>query len=517
MRHGSQQALAAAMDEAIPAEDSVRPAVQNESGKQAAPRYVLKPGLTLVPDTTGGLLLAPRPLFAMRLNVHAFALLSGLQCERTAAEVAAQVPGLPVSTVSAFLDNLVQRQLVTRKPSVPRLWPTVSVIVPAHGRPEATRACIASLLALDYPAERLEIIVVDDASEPPLALSLAEMPVRVLREERNIGQSAARNQGAEQARGELLAFIDNDCVAAVDWLRTLVPQFGDPAVGIVGGRVLAPDPIGQVACFEAVRSPLDMGSVDSEVGPGERVAYLPTCNVLVRRDLLLRQGGFDPSLRLGEDVDFVWRSLSDGTRACYSPAGRVVHHHRVLLWDLLCRRTDYGSSEATLQRRHPAGWRVMPLPLVTMALLIALTLSTVSWVAGMVLGITALVAAAIEFEVKRRRLLRLGATVPIRWVSSAIWREHLASLYHLSANATRYYGLPLFVAGLMWWPLFPAVATLLLVAPISDYRRMEPKLLLAAFVGLYWLEMAAYQIGVWRGCLQQYTLRPLLPLVRLRG
>jgi hypothetical protein len=133
------------------------------------------------------------------------------------------------------------------------------------------------------------------------------------------------------------------------------------------------------------------------------------------------------------------------------------------------------------------------------------------------LGITALVGATIEFVVKRRKLIRLGASLPIRWVSSAIWREHVASLYHLSANATRYYGVPLFIVGLLWWPLFSAVATLLLVAPISDYRRMEPKLPLSTFVGLYWLEMAAYQIGVWRGCLQQYTLRPLLPLVRLRG
>jgi mycofactocin system glycosyltransferase len=486
------------MAEAAPADEWPQPALAKKSSGQGV-RYALKPGLTLVPDTTGGLLLAPRPLFAMRLNRQAFTLLSGLKGERTAAELAAQVPSLSVPIVSAFLDKFARRRLVTRKPSAPLSWPTVSVVVPAHGRPEATRACIASLLALDYPTDRLEIIVVDDASEPPLAPSLADMPVRVLREERNIGQSAARNRGAAQATGDLLAFIDNDCVAAVDWLRTLVPQFGDPAVGIVGGRVLAPDPNSDVAAFEVVRSPLDMGSLDSEVGPGESVAYLPTCNLLVRRDLLLRQGGFDPDMRLGEDVDFVWRSLREGARACYTPAGCVVHHHRIRLWDLLCRRTDYGSSEATLQQRHPAGWRVMPLPLLTLTLLTALTLAPLFWEAGLLLGITALVGATIEFVVKRRKLIRLGASLPILWVSSAIWREHVASLYYLSANATRYYGVPLFIVGLLWWPLFSAVATLLLVAPIGDYRRMEPKLPLAMFVGLYWLEMAAYQVGVWRG------------------
>jgi hypothetical protein len=49
---------------------------------------------------------------------------------------------------------------------------------------------------------------------------------------------------------------------------------------------------------------------------------------------------------------------------------------------------------------------------------------------------------------------------------------------------------------------------------ISDYRRLKPFLSLPVFVHLYWLEMAAYQLGVWRGCLSRRTLRPLLPTIR---
>jgi hypothetical protein len=87
-------------------------------------------------------------------------------------------------------------------------------------------------------------------------------------------------------------------------------------------------------------------------------------------------------------------------------------------------------------------------------------------------------------------------------------------LYHLSANATRYYGLSVLAAALLWPPLLPAAAVLLLVAPISDYSRSRPALSLPAFVHLYWLEMAAYQLGAWGGCLNRRTLRPLLPTVR---
>ncbi|MFO1119122.1 MAG: glycosyltransferase [Rhodospirillales bacterium] len=102
---------------------------------------------------------------------------------------------------------------------MPAVWPSVSIIVAAHGRHAATRACITSLLALDYPGGPCEIIVVDDASEPPLAPALDGLPIRLIRVEQNIGQSAARNRAAADAQGDLLAFIDNDCVAEPDWLR----------------------------------------------------------------------------------------------------------------------------------------------------------------------------------------------------------------------------------------------------------------------------------------------------------
>jgi mycofactocin glycosyltransferase len=481
-------------------------------------RYKLHPGLDLIPAGSGGqgggLLFSLRPLMAMRLNAKAFALASGLDVERTAADAAARVPGLTPMDAAAFLDGLAERRLVARKPPVAGNWPLVSIIVAARGRHMATRACVESLLALDYPGEQCEIIVVDDASEPPLAQALAGLPVRLLRQEHNIGQSAARNLAAAEARGELLAFIDNDCVADPAWLRNLVPCLDEPAVGIVGGRVIAPPPAGRVAAFEAVRSPLDMGAVGGPVGPDEVVAYLPTCNLIVRRDLLLVQEGFASDMRLGEDVDFIWRALRTGVRARYAPAGQIIHYHRVRLGALLRRRADYGSSEADLQRRHPASRRIMLLPKAGILLLSTLAALTVSWPAAIALGSMVLTIVAFELLTKFWQLRRLGVAVPASRISAALLREHGASLYHLSANVSRYYALPLLAASGSWPPLLPAAVVLLLVSPISDYRRLKPFLSLPVFVHLYWLEMAAYQLGVWRGCLSRRTLRPLLPTIR---
>jgi hypothetical protein len=93
-------------------------------------------------------------------------------------------------------------------------------------------------------------------------------------------------------------------------------------------------------------------------------------------------------------------------------------------------------------------------------------------------------------------------------------RQHGAALYHLGANVTRYYSLPLLAAALRWPNLRPALALLLLVPAVSDYYRLRPQMALPAFVGLYWLELGAYQLGVWAGCLKRRTLKPLLALLR---
>lgn len=83
--------------------------------------------------------------------------------------------------------------------------PRFSVIVPGHGRPGPLAACLRALARQDYPADRYEVIVVDDGSEPPLGPGDADDPrVRWLRQP-HAGPAAARNAGAATARGELLS------------------------------------------------------------------------------------------------------------------------------------------------------------------------------------------------------------------------------------------------------------------------------------------------------------------------
>ncbi len=481
-------------------------------------RYRLAPNLEVIQYGPAGTLVSRQPLLAMRLNTVGTALLSGLSTcrSRSLEELTARVPALSPMDAAVFLDGLARRRMVIREPTTPARWPSVLIIVAAHGRPAATLACVQSLLTLRYPRDHVDIMVVDDASDPPLGRSLAGLPVRVLRLDENAGQSAARNLAAVEAEAELLAFIDNDCTAVPDWLCELVPHFNDPGIAAVGGRVVAPLAAGPVAAFEAARSPLDMGSNGGPVGPREAVAYLPTCNLIVRRDVLLARGGFAADMRIGEDVDFIWRVVEGGGRIHYTPTGMVTHDHRVQLLPLLRRRADYASSEADLQRRHPAQGRIMHVPCAGLLAMLALTALSVAWPLGVALIAAAAGMIMAELAGKGRRLAEMGVALSRRTMVASVMRGHIASLYHLGCDVTRYYGVPLACIAVIWSPLLPAAAVLLLAAPVGDHIRLKPRLALPAFIGLFWLEMAAYQWGVWRGCVARRCWRPLLPTIRWR-
>src|SRR5690606_16589320 len=95
--------------------------------------------------------------------------------------------------------------------------PTVTVVVPVYNDVQRLRTCVAALLAQDYPAERVEVLVVDNASDVDVSVALpaGETRVRLLHESRR-GSYAARNRALTEATGEVLAFTDADCLPRPD-------------------------------------------------------------------------------------------------------------------------------------------------------------------------------------------------------------------------------------------------------------------------------------------------------------
>src|SRR5688572_17617375 len=106
--------------------------------------------------------------------------------------------------------------------------PIFSIIIPTRNRSGHLAACLKSLARLDYPCDRFEVIVVDDGSETPVDGVVAAIRERIdvsLATQAHAGPATARNRGAAGAKGEFLAFTDDDCAPASDWLQRLAARF----------------------------------------------------------------------------------------------------------------------------------------------------------------------------------------------------------------------------------------------------------------------------------------------------
>jgi cellulose synthase/poly-beta-1,6-N-acetylglucosamine synthase-like glycosyltransferase len=123
--------------------------------------------------------------------------------------------------------------------------PTVSIIITAYNEERDLAAKLDNTLALDYPKEQLEIIVASDCSTDrtdEIVREFAAQGVRLHRQPERLGKTAAQNAAVEQARGEIILFSDATTLYQPDVLRVMMPDFADPTVGCVAGRLIYVDP-----------------------------------------------------------------------------------------------------------------------------------------------------------------------------------------------------------------------------------------------------------------------------------
>lgn len=389
--------------------------------------------------------------------------------------------------------------------------PFVSIVIPVRNRPEDITACLHSLTQVDYPRDKMEIIVVDDASEDRTPDAVSNFDVSLITLEENKQASFCRNLGARKARGEILAFIDSDCLADPLWLRELVPAFKDASLGAVGGLVDSYFEEKGLDHYEKVKSSLKMGDLCRRSGEGDRFFYVPSCNLLARREPFLKLGGFQKEMHVGEDVDFCWRLQDDGYQVEYRPVGRVYHKHRNRLIPFCFRRFEYGTSEPTLQRTH--GKRVKQLvfpPAASVFWGLAALAAVFKWLPLLGLGVIVLLAdATAKFTKTRRR----GVPVGFFLVLLAVFRGCFAFFYHLSAFVSRYY-LILCIVILPFVPLVSLVITgMHLLTCVVQYVIRKPRLGFLPFSFYFSLEQLSYQTGVWWGCLKKFYFSPVNPQI----
>jgi mycofactocin system glycosyltransferase len=466
-------------------------------------RFQLKRGIRLIRASQGGVILQSNPLRALKINRAAFDILD--KC-RSGSKVDQTVQGDDLQGGMAFLDTLHQGGVLDWTPPQPQTLPLVSIVIPVYNRPAEIAECLASLKSLDYPDDKMEVIVIDDASRDHTAAEVRRFGVRLIVQPNNMGQSAARNAGVAAASGEIIAFLDSDCIAEKAWLRELVPYFQDPRVALVGGYVGAYYNEKRMDRYEQVCSALNMGA-DAVLGRGEgSVFYVPTCNMLVRKEIYDQVGGLDETLQVGEDVDLCWRMMQAKHHLFYIPRGRVLHKHRNRMLSGFLRRFDYGTSEAALYARFPKVAKLFPWQPAGLCIILSImaALSTRSWY-------WLLAAAAIlgmETGWKRMQLKRkMNIRLPVGEIASAVGKDHFQLAYYLAFYLVRYH-LLLFVILCLTVPSLIWLWLAIVILPTSvAYLRKRPRLSFPVFAFFYLAEHAFYQCGAFWGCLKQRTFR----------
>lgn len=373
----------------------------------------------------------------------------------------------------------------------------VTVVVPVRDRPSGLRSTLSSLSGLD-------VVVVDDASQDPVRACSH----RVVRRHTHGGPAAARNTGWRSVDSAIVVFLDADCVPVAGWLDVLLGHFSDPLVGAVAPRVASAHGPGLVARYETVMSPLDMGADGGTVMAGGRIPYVPTACLAVRRRAIELCGGFDETLRFGEDVDLVWRLVATGWSVRYEPRAVVSHPPRSSLRSWARQRFEYGRSAAPLSARHGSCTAPAALSPWSAAVWGLVGVGRVPAGAALAGGLSALVAARAGQDAPTRRVLALLAA-----------RGHLLAGRSL-ATATRRAWTPFLLVGLFLRPVVRRRASAWLLAgflvPLTEWAAPGGSARRAAlgplsWCALRWSDDLSYQAGLWAGSVEHRTLRALIP------
>jgi len=228
----------------------------------------------------------------------------------------------------------------------------VSVIVPTYRRADLLARCLTALDGQALDPTEYEVLVADDAASATTRKQTEEFAassraaVRYVAVTGAHGPAAARNAGWRQARGDVLAFTDDDTLPDPNWLTEgLAALDADPAAAAAAGRVVVPLP----------PRPTDY---ERDAAGLERAEFV-TANLFCRRDALEAVGGFDERFTAAwrEDSDLHFALLGGGRRIIRAPGAVVLHPVRPAPWGVCLKQARKILFDALLYKKHPGLYR----------------------------------------------------------------------------------------------------------------------------------------------------------------
>ncbi len=246
----------------------------------------------------------------------------------------------------------------TDSPITQAFFPKVSVVVPIYNGETDLPDLISCIGAQTYPADRVDYLLVDNASrdrtshliqEAAVAASSQGLTIRYLTENQIQSSYAARNTGIRASTGEIIAFTDADCRPMPDWLATLIQPFVNPAVGIVAGEIMA---LPGTTLLEKHAEQQDTLSQKYTIAHSF-CPYGQTANLAIRRQAFEQVGLFRPYLTTGGDADICWRIQQQSNWQLHFASTAIVRHrHRSTLKELQSQWRRYGCSNRYLHELH---------------------------------------------------------------------------------------------------------------------------------------------------------------------
>jgi O-antigen biosynthesis protein len=228
-------------------------------------------------------------------------------------------------------------------------WVMISVIIPSYNSETTIIGCLNALQNQSYGG-RYDITLVDSSDDGTSEIVSLEYPnVKLIHLNDRTDPGTARNIGIVEAKGDLLAFLDSDCVPDHDWLERIASAHHS-AYGAVGGVVKngndENDLVGCAGYIAEFREFLPER-------PRQEVRHIPTCNISYKKRVFSEFGLFQGEYYPQEDLVFNYKLCRHGEKILLDPSIRVFHHHRSGLKDFLVHQNQIGKVTSRVLGEFP--------------------------------------------------------------------------------------------------------------------------------------------------------------------
>jgi len=223
-------------------------------------------------------------------------------------------------------------------------YPKVSIIIGSYNNEQTIEECLKSILALDYPKDYFEVIVMDGCSKDRTVEIAQKYKVKIVSIRLNC--PAAYNYALEIAAHPILGFIDSDAKVEPNWLRLLVPHLEEQQVAGVSGSIEtwnANNPWAKSIGYELKNRYKRIGKYTGRIA---------TMNLLLKKKVIKEAGGWDENLPSQYDTDFGFRISAKGYRIAYEPKAVCYHYNRPTIHAYYRQQLQYGKNTLKLYFKH---------------------------------------------------------------------------------------------------------------------------------------------------------------------